>query len=382
MNIRVFALTVSAFCVGLLELIIGGILPQIAEDFNVSISKAGLLITVYSICYAIAGPLLLSFTSKFERKTLLLYTLAVFTVGSALSAWSPTFAVLMLARVVCSASGALIIVIALSLVLKAVAANYQARAIGFVSMGISSSIVIGIPIGVLISDWFNWRAVFVISTLLSILAFIITVIYIKPYQPTGTISLKEQFKAIKSVKIISAHSMMILSMGGHYVLYSYLTPYLQHYYQFNASAVSIIYFIFGFSAITGGYVGGMLADKIGPKRAVLSILVTFVTILFVVSLFSGFKLIFFIVLIIWGVLSWAISPPQQAYLIETSPKTADIQQSIHNSALQVGIALGSGVGSLIIKVTDTVTYNSWVAFIMLVFALGLSLFSISRKMSV
>lgn len=380
MNIRLFALTVSAFCVGLLELIINGILPQIAADFGVSISKAGLLITVFSICYAVTGPLLLSFTSKIERKKLLLFSLAIFILGSALSAWSPTFAVLMLARVICSASGSLIIVIALTLALKAVSVDYQARAIGIVSMGISSSIVIGIPIGVLISDWFDWRAVFVISTLLSIVAFVITVIFIKPHQPTQAISLKEQFKAIKHIKILSAHSMMILSMGGHYVLYAYLTPYLDYYYQFNATTVSIIYFIFGFSAIAGGYIGGILSDKIGAKRAVITIIGVFVTVLLLISLLGTINYMLFILLIFWGVLSWAISPPQQAYLIETTPKTADIQQSIHNSALQVGIAVGSGVGSLLIKFTTTVQYNTWMALFMMVIALVLALFSVSRKM--
>lgn len=381
MNIKVLALTVSAFCVGLIELIIGGILPQIAEDFGITISKAGLLITVFSLCYAVTGPLLLSITSKIERKKLLMLSLLVFIIGSLMSAWSPSFAVLMLARVICAASGSLIIVIAITLAIKAVPAGYQARAIGFVSMGISSSIVIGIPVGVLISDWFNWRAVFIISTLLSVIAFIITIIFIKQHQPSQSISLKEQFQAIKSIKILSAHTMMILSMGGHYVLYAYLTPYLEYYYQFNATTISIIYFVFGFSAIGGGYIGGLLADKIGAKRAVLTVVGVFLAVLLLISLTASVMYIFLILLVAWGVLSWAISPPQQSYLIETTPRTADIQQSVHNSALQVGIAVGSGIGSLLIKTTGTIQFNSWMAVIMMVLALGLGFFSVRSKMS-
>lgn len=66
MNIKVIALTISAFVVGLIELIIGGILPQIADDLHISIAKAGFLITVFSLIFAIAGPLLLSLTSKYK----------------------------------------------------------------------------------------------------------------------------------------------------------------------------------------------------------------------------------------------------------------------------------------------------------------------------
>lgn len=72
MNIKVIALTISAFVVGLVELIIGGILPQIADDLNITIAKAGMLITIFSLVYAVTGPLLLTLTSRIERKSLCL----------------------------------------------------------------------------------------------------------------------------------------------------------------------------------------------------------------------------------------------------------------------------------------------------------------------
>lgn len=378
MNIRVIALTIAAFVVGLVELIIGGILPQISNDLNISISTAGLLITVFSLIFAIAGPLLLTATSKIERKKLLLLSLSVFFIGTIIAFLAPNYYVLMLARIVNAASGSLVIVLALTLSVKVVPQKFQARAIGFVSMGISSSIVIGIPIGVLISDFWSWRIIFLIASILTIIAFFIIVACIDKVPAGKVITIREQFQAIKHIKIASAHTMMIFAIGGHYLFYAYLTPYLEQYYGLSASQTSIIYFIFGFSAIAGGFIGGILSDKINPRRAVIAIVATFLVTLLCISLSRENFYIFIPLLIIWGIMSWAVSPPQQAYLIQTSPETGDIQQSIHNSALQLGIAGGSALGGFLIKLTDEVTTNTWASCIVMAIALALAIFSITR----
>ena len=82
---------------------------------------------------------------------------------------------------------------------------------------------------------------------------------------------------------------------------------------------------------------------------------------------------------LWSMLSWAISPAQQNYLIEIAPESAGIQQSLNNSALHLGIALGSTVGGVVIE-KSSVIYNAWVGgFIIL--ALLCAIFSITRGRS-
>lgn len=66
-----YILAIAAFVVGTVELIIGGTLDLVANDLGVSISAAGQLITVYSVVFALSGPVLLALTGKFERKKLL-----------------------------------------------------------------------------------------------------------------------------------------------------------------------------------------------------------------------------------------------------------------------------------------------------------------------
>src|SRR5699024_1072239 len=151
---------IAAVTVGLVELIVGGILPKIADDLEVSIGSAGQLITVFALVYAIAGPILLSLTGKFERKNLLLVTLFVFFLGDVMTYFGTAFVWIMIARVITAMSASLVISLALVIAGKIVAPTHRAKAIGLIFMGVSSALVLGVPIGILVADMIGWRALF------------------------------------------------------------------------------------------------------------------------------------------------------------------------------------------------------------------------------
>src|SRR5699024_3668353 len=95
--------------------------------------------------------------------------------------------------------------------------------------------------------------------------------------------------------------------------------------------------------------------------------------------FSTVSLILFIpIMIIWGGISWALSPPQQSYLIQTAPRTSDIQQSFNVSALQIGISFGSFVGGVTLEQTGTISSLSWVGTIIVIISLCCAIFSLTR----
>ena len=137
MNLKVIILAISTVAVGLVELILGGILPTIADDFHISISSAGQLISIFALIYAISGPVLLVLTSKMERKKLYLASLAVFFLGNILTYISPNFTFMMIARIITAMSTALIVVLSLIIAAKVVSPEHRAKALGLIYMGIS-----------------------------------------------------------------------------------------------------------------------------------------------------------------------------------------------------------------------------------------------------
>jgi len=355
MDIRIFLLAISAITVGLVELVVGGILPVIAEDLGVSIATAGQLITVFALVYAIAGPVLLSLTAKIERKKLYLITLTVFFFGNVFTYFSTTFALMMTARVLTAISAALIIVLSLTITARIAKPSQRAKALGFIYMGISSSLVLGVPIGIVITNAFGWRTVFLCIAILTIGTILLISKFFDEI-PIGQVQpLSEQLKSLANKKIVFAHLATMFMLAGHYTVYAYFTPFLETTMKLSSSLISIFYFLFGIAAVAGGAIGGSFATRVGSQKSILIILGLFSLSLFVLP-YSTFSLpIFIVVMMIWGALSWALAPAQQDYIIQTDPASSDIHQSFNNSALQVGIALGSGVGGVAFSYTGSVS---------------------------
>ncbi|TWT09260.1 MFS transporter [Planomicrobium sp. CPCC 101079] len=378
MNLKVYILALATVAVGLVELIVGGILPTIAKEFNISLGSAGQLITVFALVYAISGPVLLVLTSKIERKKLYLVSLFVFFLGNVLTYFSPNFAFMMGARVLTAISTALIVVLSLTIAAKITAPAYRAKALGLIYMGISSSLVLGVPLGILISEAFGWRIIFLGIAGLSIGSMVLISLFLEQIPGENTIPLSQQLKAVGSPKIGSAHLATLFMLAGHYTIYAYFTPFLETALHLDSYWISICYLIFGIAAVSGGAIGGTLSDAIGAPKSIVMVISAFAIVLFILP-FSTFSLAVFIpVMIVWAALSWSLAPPQQSYLIQTDPASSDIQQSFNNSALQIGISLGSGIGGIVLNQTGSVSNIAWVGSIIALCALLCAAFSISR----
>lgn len=139
--------------------------------------------------------------------------------------------------------------------------------------------------------------------------------------------------------------------------------------------VSIVYLIFGIAAVVGGGIGGFLADRFGSKRTITSVIIFFAVSMFSIP-YTTFSLpVFLILMVVWSMLSWAITPAMQSYLIELSPETSDIQQTLNNSAVHVGIAFGSFIGGIVIEQTS-VEFNPTVGGVLVLISLGTAALSV------
>ena len=377
MNKRVYLLTIVSFVVGMVELIIGGILDLVAEDLNISLGKTGLLISVFSIVFALMGPILLSVTARFERKKLTLLSLVVFLLGNIVAVFSASFSILMFARIISAASGSLLVVLCVTMASNIVKTEYRARAIGVVFMGISASLVLGVPIGLMLGNTFGWRAPFILIIVLTLLSMAGVYFFMEKIQPKPAIPIKKQIQTLKDNRIFTAQLTSFLFLSGHLTLYGYLTPFLKSSLGLSGNWVSIVYLIFGFAAVAGGGLGGIASDRFGTRPTIIVSIVLFGVSMFVIPYTTFSFPLFIIIMVIWSMISWGITPAQQSYLIELAPETSDIQQSLNNSALHLGIALGSSVGAFVID-RGTVEMNATVGGLFIVLALATAVFSMTR----
>src|SRR3984893_7583356 len=105
---RALVLAVGTCAIGTDAFIIGGILPEIAQDLSASIGKTGLVVSVFSLSYALGSPLVSALSTRWRRSPVMLGGPAVFSVANLASALSPTFGCLLATRVIAALAAGLV----------------------------------------------------------------------------------------------------------------------------------------------------------------------------------------------------------------------------------------------------------------------------------
>lgn len=378
MNHKVYILAIASFVVGTVELILGGILDLIASSFQVSIAKAGYLISIFSLVYAISAPVLLNITAKFERKKVYLWALFIFLLSNIVALASTGYSMLMVSRILAAMSGSFIIVLSTTMASRLVKPEYQGRALGIVFMGISASLVLGIPIGIFIGNAFGWREIFILIALLTAIIMVIVAISMERLEPAPVVPIKQQLNALRNTKMLSIHIATFFVLAGHLTLYAYFTPFLQETFGLSSGMVTLVYGIFGLAAVAGGGFGGILSDKLGAPTAVIGIIGAFF--LSMVALPFAVKLpfiLFLIVMTVWSALSWAVSPAQNNLIIQSAKDNPDVLISTNVAISHLGIAAGSYVGGIIINGYSSL-FNGWVGSILVLLGLLATVIAVTR----
>jgi DHA1 family purine base/nucleoside efflux pump-like MFS transporter len=348
MNPRVYLLALASFVAGCDENLVGGILPLVAQGLNVSVSAAGQLTSAFSLTFALCAAPLLALTGRFERRRLLIGALAVFALGNLGAALAPSYVPLMRCRIVSAVSCALIVVLASTLAASLVEPSHKGRAIGIVFVGISGSLVLGIPLGIVLGDAYGWRAPFLLLAALAALLAPVLGLSLPRFAVRPSLPLSAYLTQLAVPRRALAQAVSVLLIGGHFVLFAYLAPYSAATLGIKGDGLSLLYLLFGAAAVCGGYLGGWLSDRLGAPRALWLIPALFTVVLAALPWASCRLVLFLPLMAVWSALSWTISPAMQNYLIQNAPGAADANVGINTSAMHLGVALGSALGGLVI----------------------------------
>src|SRR5699024_12479421 len=122
-----------------------------------------------------------------------------------------------------------------------VSPKYRGSAMGMVSMGVSGSIALGVPVGLMLGEAFAWRASFVLVVLSTILSMVGVHFLMERVSPRPAVPLKKQLASLKDSKILFAHLTMFLFLAGHTVLYAYFKPFLTVSMDLGGEGVRLVY---------------------------------------------------------------------------------------------------------------------------------------------
>ncbi|MFF2155175.1 MFS transporter [Paenibacillus chitinolyticus] len=379
-NRIIYVLALAVFLIGTIEYIITGVIEMIAADLGVSTSDAGLLVTVFALAAAIVAPILIALTINVDRKKLLMTALSVFIASNGLMFVNLSYETVLGVRIIQGASGGITTVVAMAVATRLVEKERRGNAIGIILMGLSSSLVLGVPIGTFFSEMFGWRVLFIGIGLLSVLPLLIIYKKVPSIKEEEKVTLRMQLSILRNSNILTALMITLFYIGGYSTLFTYMTPFLQAASSLSITEISGVLFLAGICSFVGSKVGGQLADAKGAKFTIcLGLLLQGATLLlFTLAGVNLFVLI--LVIMIFMLATWSISPAQQLYLVTLAPRNPDIALSVNTSFIQFGFALGSGLGGLVISRTS-VLYLNWLglAAVSLALLLAILLFKKTRS---
>ncbi|MBB5180370.1 multidrug resistance protein [Planomicrobium koreense] len=381
-NFALLALALSAFAIGTTEFISVGLLPMIAADLGISVTTAGLTVSLYALGVMVGAPVLTSLTSNMPRKTLLLWIMVVFIIGNLIAATASTVTVLLAARVVSALAHGVFMAIGATIAADLVPENKRASAIAMMFTGLTVATVTGVPFGTFLGQQFGWRIAFMAIVVIGIIAFIgNSVLVPADLKKAARTTFRDQAKLVTNGRLLLVFAITALGYGGTFVVFTYLSPLLQEVTGFKAGTVTLILLGYGIAIAAGNTIGGKLANR-NPIKALFYMFLIQAVILLVLAFTAPFKIAGLITILLMGLFAFMNVPGLQVYAVMLAeryvPSAVDTASAINIAAFNAGIAIGAVLGGMVADSIGLI-HTSWVGAIMVFGAVLLSAWSRSLE---
>ena len=342
----VIGLTFSAFIFNTSEFIPIGLLSDIAADFSITESHAGLMITVYAWVVALASlPLMLIF-AKTESKKLMLSITALFVVSHVLSGIASDFYMLMLSRIGVACAHAIFWSIVTPLAVKTAPEGKQSTALSFIVSGSSIAMIVGLPLGRTIGLYAGWRATFLIIGAAALLILCILAAVLKKTPGESNFSIRKLPALFKTPALLGIYLITVIAITGHFTGYSYIEPFMGQVTGMGSTLITLVLTLFGVVGIFGSIIFSRFYDRrpgFFIKYAISGICISLLLLQAAsFSIWSEFLLCVF-----WGLAINSFNLVFQSEIIRNAPQGTAVAMSIYSGIYNVGIGTGALAGGAV-----------------------------------
>ena len=345
-NIIIYIMMLGTFGVLSTEMGVVGILPQIAEYFNVNITQAGLFVSLFALTIAICGIFMPLVFSKFDRKKSFILVLAIFTIFSTIGAFVTDFNIALICRIIPAIFHPIYCGLALTVAAEIVEPEKAQDAVSKVIMGVSAGMIVGVPITTFVATNFGYQYAMMWFSIVTFIALIATIIFF-PSLPGKEQSYGGQVSVAKTgIFIISTLGVIFLN-AGMYTSYSYISEFLNAITNIFGSELSLVLFIYGITSIAGNWIGAKLLNS-NVNRTVLSFPIIFSILLLGVFTFGFMKIPTIILIAVWGLLAGIGNDISQYWMVSAAPEAPEFANGIFLSMGNVGVTIGTTIAGAVV----------------------------------
>jgi DHA1 family inner membrane transport protein len=340
------ALAIAAFGIGTSEFIIMGLLPNLADDFHVSIPKAGVLVTGYALSVTIGAPLVAIATARLERKLALLLLMGIFTVGNLTCAIAPTYNLLFAARVLTALCHGAFFGIGSIVAANLVPRKQRAQAIALMFSGLTLANVLGVPAGTALGQAFGWRSAFWAIVPIGVIA-AAALFWFVPQQRSEGNGLLHEFRALRRPQVLLGMSMSVLASASLFCVFTYVAPTLETITHISPHGITLTLLLFGVGITVGNLLGGRLSDW-RPTTFLVGSLLVLILSLGVLYLAEPYAAPAVAMLLLWGALQFAAGTPLQARVVDHAFDAPNLASTLNQGAFNLGNAIGASLGGMLL----------------------------------
>lgn len=347
-GLLVLILTLGVFGILNTEMGVIGMLPLIADTFQVTVPQAGWTVTIFALVIAVCGPVMPMAFSKFDRKIVMLLALGIFIISNIVSMFTESFAVLLMARAIPAVFHPVYVSMAFTVAAASVAKEDAPKAVAKVFIGVSAGMVLGVPAASFIAGEASYAMAMFFFAAVNAVVFMATLFCVPSLPVTGRLSYGEQLRVLRKPALWYAVGAVVFTNGTVFGFFSYLSDYLNTVTQLPFTLISIVLFVYGAANIVGNILAGKLLAGHARRTIRLTPFALAAVLLLLFALGDRFVPMLGIVLL-FGILTGLSNNNSQYMIANSALEAPEFANGLFLTSANSGTAVGTALCGLFIS---------------------------------
>jgi DHA1 family inner membrane transport protein len=376
--LTLFALALGSFCIGTSEFASMGILQLFSASLRIDIPNATHAIAAYAFGVVIGAPLVTLAAAHLNRRTLLLWLMALFIAGNLLSAAATGIGMLAVARFISGMPQGAYFGAGAVVASYVVGPGRSGKAFALVMMGLTIATIFGSPLATFLGQNLGWRNTYITVAGAATLALAALWAWVPRTDALRGGPVAQELGALRRPSVWAMMTVAALGIASIFAVYTFIGPLVTDVTHLDRAMIPVALALFGLGMTAGNVLGGRLADVYPARGLVIGYACTLI-VLAVLAVHGANVWVLMPALFGVGTTTMTAIPTIQVRLTRFAPEAPTLMGAMNLAALNVANALGAWGGGITIGAGFGLLSAAWAGFGLTLAGLALFALTLPRQ---